>query len=73
MNSRFDTLETRISNLEVEQKSMREDITSIQETMVTKDDVADMTDTVKRIEKTQETQDHILDVLSEDRLITKLS
>ncbi|MFA8439419.1 hypothetical protein [Pueribacillus sp. YX66] len=64
MNSRFDTLETRISNLEVEQRNMKE-------VMATKDNIAsvqvvvvEITDTVKRIEKTQDSHDHILDILS---------
>lgn len=64
----------KVTNMEVEQQSMKKDISLIKETMATKEDVADMpamkvatfeiSDTVKRIEVTQEKHELTLDLLS---------
>lgn len=74
MNSRFDTLETRMASMEIEQQSMKQDISSIKETTATKEDVAEIpaikmavmetSEEVKKIKSTQERHERTFDLLS---------
>jgi chromosome segregation ATPase len=63
-----------MNNIETEQQSMKKDVSLMKETMATKEDVAgipamkmaifEISDTVKRIEATQEKHELTLDLLS---------